>query len=97
MSGRAVTVVRTRIGVPTAPQATGAVLAIRQSVAAWNGSKPRPIRNEPAIATGGPAAAGALQEAPKQNAIRISCSRLSVEAPRSIFHDLELAGFDGDL
>ena len=37
-----VTVLRVRIGVPIAPQATGAVLAIRQSKAAWNGSEPQP-------------------------------------------------------
>ena len=49
-----VTLLSVRIGVPIAPQATGAVLAIRQSVAAWNGSNPSPIRNEPAIATGAP-------------------------------------------
>ena len=79
-SGRPVTAARVRIGLPTAPQATGAVLASRQSVAAWNGSKPSPIRNEPAIATGAPPPPVPSRNAPKQNAIRISCSRLSVES-----------------
>src|SRR5207253_6802522 len=36
-SGSAVTAARVWIGVPMAPQATGAVLAIRLSAAAWNG------------------------------------------------------------
>ena len=80
ISGRPVTVVNARIGLPTAPQATGAVLAIKQSVAAWNGSKPSPIRNEPEIATGAPPPPVPSRKAPKQNAIRISCSRLSVDS-----------------
>src|SRR6266545_6758041 len=53
-SGNPVTPVRMRIGLPTPPQATGAVLARRQSVAAWKGAKPSPIRNDPATATGAP-------------------------------------------
>ena len=80
-SGRPVTPASTRIGLPTPPQATGAVLAIRHSVAAWNGGKPRPIRNEPAMATGAPPPPVPSRNAPKQKAIRISCSRLSEERP----------------
>jgi hypothetical protein len=78
-SGSAVTAARTRIGLPTAPQATGAVLAIKQRVAAWNGSKPSPIKNDPAIATGAPPPPVPSRNAPKQNAIRSRCSRLSVD------------------
>ena len=77
VSGSPVTPARTRIGLPTPPQATGAVLATRQSVAAWNGSNPSPIRNEPAMATGAPPPPVPSRNAPKQNAIRMSCSRLS--------------------
>src|SRR6185295_4941011 len=42
------------IGVPIAPNATGAVLAIRFSTADWNGLNPRPTMIAPAIATGVP-------------------------------------------
>src|ERR1700739_1539017 len=53
-SGRPETAARAWTGVPIAPHATGAVLAIRLSAAAWNGRNPRPIMNAPAIATGAP-------------------------------------------
>ena len=79
-SGKPVTPARTRIGLPTPPQATGAVLATRQSVAARNGSKPSPIRNEPAMATGAPPPPVPSRNAPKQKATRISCSRLSEDS-----------------
>src|SRR6266852_7255287 len=65
-SGIAVTAARVCTGVPIAPQATGAVLAIRLSAAAWNGLKPRPIMNAPAIATGAPNPAAPSMNAPKQ-------------------------------
>ena len=80
-SGSPVTPASTRIGLPTPPHATGAVLAIRQSVAAWNGGKPRPIRNAPATATGAPPPPVPSRNAPKQKAIRMSCRRLSEERP----------------
>ncbi len=50
-------------------------------MAAWNGGKPSPIRNEPAIATGAPPPPVPSRNAPKQKAIRITCSRLSEETP----------------
>src|ERR1700732_3821042 len=50
----AVTAARVCTGVPIAPHATGAVLAIRLRAAAWNGLNPSPIINAPAMATGGP-------------------------------------------
>ena len=65
------------MGLPTAPQATGAVLAIRHNVAAWNGGNPRPIRNEPAMATGAPPPPVPSRKAPKQKAISTSCRRRS--------------------
>ncbi len=76
-----VTPFSTRIGLPTPPQATGAVFASRQSVAAWNGGKPRPIRKAPAIATGAPPPPVPSRNAPKQKAIRITWMRLSDESP----------------
>ena len=79
-SGSPVTPASTRIGLPTPPQATGAVLASRHSVAAWNGGKPRPMRNAPAIATGAPPPPVPSRNAPKQNAISTSCSRRSAES-----------------
>ncbi len=64
-------------GVPMAPHATGEVLAIRLSAAAWNGLNPRPIMNAPAIATGAPNPAAPSMKAPKQNATNKTCSRRS--------------------
>src|ERR1700726_5204438 len=53
-SGSAVTAASVCTGVPIAPQATGAVFAIRFKTAAWKGRKPSPIMKAPAIATGAP-------------------------------------------
>ena len=68
-------------GVPIAPHATGEVLAIRLSAAAWNGLNPRPIMNAPAIATGAPKPAAPSMNAPKQNATSRSWSRRSGVIP----------------
>ncbi len=76
-SGKPVTAASVCSGVPMAPNATGAVLAMRFSVAAWKGSKPSPIMNAPAIATGVPNPAAPSRNAPKQNATSRSCSRRS--------------------
>ena len=54
---------RPTIGVPSAPKATGAVLAIRDSPAAASGEKPRPISIAPVTATGVP-----KPDAPSKNA-----------------------------
>ena len=78
-SGSPVTPAKTRMGFPTPPQATGAVLASKHSTAAWNGGKPRPIRKAPAIATGAPPPPVPSRKAPKQNAMRIACRRESEE------------------
>jgi len=68
-----------RIGTPMDPQATGAVLAIRQSRAAWNGRKPSPTRNAAEIATGAPKPAAPSMNAPNEKAISTAWSRRSPE------------------
>ena len=78
-SGSPVTPASTRMGFPTPPQATGAVLASRHTVAAWKGGKPRPIRNEPAMATGAPPPPVPSRNAPKQKAISTAWRRRSEE------------------
>ena len=67
-SGRAVTAAKVWTGVPIAPQATGAVFAMRFKAAAWNGLNPKPIMKAPAIATGAPKPAAPSIRAPKQKA-----------------------------
>ena len=65
------------IGVPSAPKATGAVLAIRERPEASSGEKPRPIRMAPVTATGVPKPEAPSKNAPKQKATSRSCSRRS--------------------
>gem|GEM_PF-4830151 len=65
------------IGIPRPPKATGAVLASKASPAACTGLKPRPSRMVPQTATGVPKPAAPSKKAPRQNAIRSNCSRLS--------------------
>ncbi len=85
-------------GVPIAPQATGAVLAIRLSAAAWNGRKPRPIMKAPAIATGAPNPAQPSMNAPKQNATSKNLqAAIRRDSGDGLLHDFELAGFDGNV
>jgi hypothetical protein len=67
------------IGVPIAPQATGAVLASRFSTADWNGLNPSPTITAPAIATGVPKPEVPSMIAPNENAISTHCSRRSNE------------------
>jgi hypothetical protein len=52
------------IGVPSAPYATGAVLAISESPDAASGEKPRPIRIAAVTATGVPNPAAPSKNAP---------------------------------
>src|SRR6266540_3375850 len=85
-SGRPETAASVCTGVPMAPQATGDVLAIRLSAAAWNGRKPRPIMKAPAIATGAPNPAAPSMQAP-----------VGRDARHRLLHDLELAGEDGNV
>src|SRR5664279_4495338 len=60
------------IGVPMAPQATGAVLARRLRTADWKGLKPNPTITAPAMATGVPKPEVPSMMAPKEKAIRLS-------------------------
>src|ERR1043166_4910310 len=78
-SSSPVTVASVTIGVPIAPNATGAVFAIRLSTAAWNGLKPRPTMIAPAIATGVPKPDVPSMIAPNENAISRTWSRRSNE------------------
>src|SRR5262245_49410164 len=67
-----VAAVRPTIGVPSAPKATGAVLAISERPAAASGEKPRPIRIAPVTATGVPKPDAPSKQAPNANAISSS-------------------------
>ena len=64
-------------GVPSAPKATGAVLAISDRPEAASGEKPSPISIAPVTATGVPKPAAPSKKAPKQKAMNSSCSRRS--------------------
>ena len=75
-----VTMLSVRMGVPMAPQATGAVLAIRQSRAAWKGWNPSPTRKAAEIATGAPKPAAPSMSAPKQKATSTAWSRRSADS-----------------
>ena len=57
------------IGVPSAPKATGAVLAMSDSADASSAGNPRPMRIAPVTATGVPKPAAPSKNAPKQNAM----------------------------
>ena len=72
-----VTCPATRIGMPIAPNATGAVLTIRHSPAAYSGLKPRPTSNAAVIATGAPKPAAPSRKAPKQKPTISICRRWS--------------------
>jgi len=69
------------IGVPRAPYATGAVLAISESPDAARGEKPSPIKIAPVTATGVPNPAAPSKKAPKLNAMSRSCRRRSSVTP----------------
>src|SRR5688572_13655061 len=53
-AGNSVTAASVRIGVPMAPNATGAVFAMSDSPAAYNGVNPSPMSSAEQIATGVP-------------------------------------------
>ena len=85
-------------GVPSAPKATGAVLAIRQRPAAESGEKPSPISMAAVTATGVPKPAAPSKKAPKQKAMNRTCIRRSSEMPRiEWLQDVELALLVGQL
>ena len=72
ISGISDTLEAIMIGVPTDPNATGAVFAIRQRPAAYRGLKPRPTSIAAEIATGAPNPAAPSRNAPNENAINKS-------------------------
>ena len=77
-----VTLARVTSGVPSAPNATGAVLPMSASLAASSGRNPSPIISAPEIATGVPNPAVPSMNAPKLNAsnsARIRRSRDTLE------------------
>ncbi len=60
------------MGIPSPPNATGVVLAIRARVTAWRAVKPKPSSRKPATATGEPKPDVPSSKAPKQNATRMA-------------------------
>ena len=70
------------LGIPSDPNATGAVLAISASAAAMIGSKPSPASIEAVMATGAPNPAMPSIKAPKQKATSNTWMRRSVGQPR---------------
>ena len=76
---RPLTAASVTIGVPIAPQATGAVFARRFNTADWNGRKPRPTITAPAIATGVPKPEVPSIMAPNEKAMSTACRRRSNE------------------
>ena len=72
-----VTVASVTIGVASAPNATGAVLAINATLAAWMGRKPSAISITTVTATGVQKPASASSSAPKQNATMMAWTRMS--------------------
>nr|BFE71627.1 hypothetical protein GCM10020092_049280 [Actinoplanes digitatis] len=72
-----VTVERVTIGVASAPNATGAVLAMSATAAARIGGKPSAISITTVIATGVPKPARASSSAPKQKATMIAMILMS--------------------
>lgn len=78
------------MGVPSAPNATGAVLAMRDNPEADSGEKPRPIRMAAVTATGVPKPAAPSKKAPKQKAMSSSCRRrVLCDAGQAVLEDLE--------
>src|ERR1700679_1575483 len=77
------------IGIPSAPNATGAVLAISESTTARRGAKPSAISKNAATATGAPNPAVPSKSAPKQTAQQIELSGIHREVvqPQRREHD----------
>lgn len=58
------------IGIPSAPKATGAVLAIKHKPAAYKGLRPKPTNKAAVIATGSPKPIAPSKNEPKQKPIK---------------------------
>ena len=80
-SSRPVTLASVMIGVPRAPKATGAVLAIRAMQAASIAGNPAPTSRAAEIATGAPNPAAPSRKAPNAKAMSRACRRWSAERP----------------
>ena len=94
-AGMPVTAASVRIGVPIAPKATGAVLAMSDSPAAYSGVKPSPISSAEQIATGVPNPDAPSMNAPNENATSSAWMRRSRrQPPDRCLEDLELPGLD---
>ena len=78
---RPVTPARATMGVPSAPKATGAVLAMSESPDAASGAKPRPMRMAAVTATGVPNPAAPSKNAPNEKAMSRSWRRRSAVTP----------------
>ncbi len=76
-AGRPVTDPSTVRGMPSAPNATGAVLKISTNTSASSGGKPMRISSELVMATGVPKPAMPSRSAPKQNPTTTSTTRRS--------------------
>jgi len=76
-----VTLANAMMGVPSAPNATGAVFAINDKPEASSGLNPSPISSAAVTATGVPKPAAPSKNAPKQNAINNNCRRRSCVMP----------------
>ena len=76
-TGRPVTAASARIGVPMAPNATGAVLAMSDRLPASSAGKPRPTSSAAEIATGVPNPQAPSMNAPNEKAMSSACTRRS--------------------
>ena len=74
---RPVTAASAMMGVPSAPKATGAVLAMSDKPDAASGLKPRPMSIAAVTATGVPKPAAPSKKAPRQKAMNSNCRRRS--------------------
>ena len=79
-TSRPVTFASVRIGVPRAPKATGAVLAMSAMQAASSAGNPAPARSAAEIATGAPNPAAPSRKAPNEKAMSKACTRWSAES-----------------
>ncbi len=75
--GMPVTAPSVRIGVPIAPNATGAVFAMSERPPACSGGNPRPIKSAAEMATGVPNPHAPSMNAPNENAMRSAWMRRS--------------------
>ena len=86
------------IGVPSAPKATGEVLANSASPAAYRGEKPRPINSAAEMATGVPKpAAPSTKRAEAKGDQECLHPPVGRDGGDRLLDDVELAGADGEM